>query len=163
MRIYELKKLVEENFESEFRNYVGYLSVKEKFYPERNNKIALFLLFTVLIVIVILGILIDGITPIDLLIWYLIPKNIFMFLLNIFIIYRMITPIILLDFRERKLQHQFKKINFSSIDSLILKSNFNLEIMYDREKIIISIAGIKDIKRLVLILKKEFGEKLVIE
>lgn len=162
MQVYELKRIVENNFEEEFQKYIGYLPIKEKFYSKRNNKIGLSILFVFLIVIIILGILVEGITPISLLINILIPRNIFMLLFDSLIIYYLIAPTIVLDFKERKLQHQFKKISFSSISSLILKNNFKLEITHNGEKTVIYIGNVKNIKRLVLILKKEFGEKLVI-
>lgn len=85
-----------------------------------------------------------------------------MLLFDILIIYQLVAPIIVLDFKERKLQHQFKKISFSSISSLILKSNFKLEITHNGGKTVIYIGNVKNVKRLILILKKEFGEKLVI-
>lgn len=163
MQVYELKRIVEDNFEEEFQKYIGYLPLKEKFYSKRNYKIGLSILFVFLIVIIILGILVEGVTPISLLINVLIPRNIFMLLFNISIIYHLVAPTIVLDFKEKKLQYQFKKISFSSISSLILKSNFKLEITHNGGKSVIYIGNVKNVKRLVLILKKEFEEKLVIQ
>mgnify|MGYP000273331627 CR=1 FL=1 len=162
MQVYELKRIVEDNFEEEFQKYIGYLPLKEKFYSKRNYKIGLSILFVLLIVIIILGILVEGVTPISLLINVLIPRNIFMLLFDISIIYHLVAPTIVLDFKK-KLQYQFKKISFSSISSLILKSNFKLEITHNGGKSVIYIGNVKNVKRLVLILKKEFEEKLVIQ
>ena len=60
------------------------------------------------------------------------------------------------------MQCRLKKINFTDIESIKLKSSFNLEINYEKKKVTIDIATVKDIERLILILKKEFGEKFTI-
>lgn len=39
MQVYELKRIVEDNFEEEFQKCIGYLPLKEKFYSKRNYKI----------------------------------------------------------------------------------------------------------------------------
>lgn len=104
----------------------------------------------------------DGINPVSLLIEVLFPDDIFKLSLYILIIYYAITPVISLDFKEKKLQNRLKKINFTDIESIKLKSSFNLEINYEKKRVTIDIAAVKDIERLILILKKEFGEKFII-
>ena len=101
MQVYELKRIVEDNFEEEFQKYIGYLPLKKKFYSKRNYKIGLSILFVLLIVIIILGILVEGVTPISLLINVLIPRNIFMLLFDISIIYHLVAPTIVLDFKKK--------------------------------------------------------------
>ena len=50
MQVYELKRIVEDNFEEEFQKCIGYLPLKEKFYSKRNYKIGLSILIVLLIV-----------------------------------------------------------------------------------------------------------------
>lgn len=162
MKLNDLKKIVGENFEDEFKKYVVDIKSKEEFYNVRHFKLMLGITIPFLIIIIILGILADGINPVSLLIEVLFPDDIFKLSLYILIIYYAITPVISLDFKEKRLQYRLKKINFTDIESIKLKSSFNLEINYEKKKVTIDIATVKDIERLILILKKEFGEKFTI-
>ena len=162
MKLNELKKIVGENFEDEFQKHIGETKVKEEFYNVRHFKLMLGITIPFLIIIIILGILVDGTNPISLLIEVLFPDDIFKLSFYILIIYYAVTPVISLNFKEKRLQYRLKKINFTDIESIKLKSNFNLEINYEKKKVTIDIATVKDIERLVLILKKEFGEKFTI-
>ena len=162
MKLNDLKKIAGENFEDEFKKYVVDIKPKEEFYNIRHFKLMLGITIPFLIIIIILGILADGINPVSLLIEVLFPDDIFKLSLYILIIYYAVTPVISLDFKEKKLQNRLKKINFTDIESIKLKSSFNLEINYEKKKVAIDIAAIKDIERLILILKKEFGEKFII-
>lgn len=163
MKISEIKKILNENFEEEFQNYVGNIKLKENFYAKRNYIGVLSAIAFILGIYFFIG-MVTALLPFSFLLKDLVRflyTNIFMIFLIIWVIYHLITPTLTLNFKEKKLCYSLNRIAFSSIDTLKLKNNFKLEVNYKNKKILIDVGKIKNNKRLILILKKEFGEKFI--
>lgn len=161
MKVYELKKIIEEKFEDEFQNEVGKTQSKELFYTTVPIKsiLFIFLLFIPPIFIIAKG---NFPTVLKL----LLPDNIFTLGVYIYIFYSLFIenkPTIILNIQDKIFEYNSKKVKFEDIISITIQKDNRMCLKYNADTIMINIQEIKNLKKLILILKKELNEKISFE